>query len=76
LKQLSNSIRPFLPLLEYQEFLSDIDVVAAKAKYANRINGILPTITEDRRMYFRDAYHHFVNNKQKKTKLRIRKQLN
>jgi DNA mismatch repair protein MutS2 len=24
---------------------------AAKAKYANRINGILPTITEDRRMY-------------------------
>jgi hypothetical protein len=27
----------------------------------------LPTITEDRRMYFRDAYHHlYLNNKQKK----------
>ena len=68
LKQLSNSIRPFLPLLiEYQDFLSDIDVVAAKAKYANRINGILPTITEERRMYFRDAYHPilYLNNKQK-----------
>ncbi|WP_339653386.1 DNA mismatch repair protein MutS [Flavobacterium frigidarium] len=69
LKQLSNAIRPFLPLLiEYQNFLSDIDVVAAKAKYANRIKGILPQITENRRLYFRDAYHPilYLNNKQKK----------
>ena len=68
LKQLSNQIRPFLPLLiQYQEFLSDIDVVAAKAKYANRINGILPTITEERRLFFRDAFHPilYLNNKQK-----------
>jgi DNA mismatch repair protein MutS2 len=68
LKQLSNNIRPFLPLLiQYQDFLSDIDVVAAKAKYANRINGILPKITEDRRLFFRDAFHPilYLNNKQK-----------
>jgi DNA mismatch repair protein MutS2 len=68
LKQLSNQIRPFLPLLiQYQDFLSDIDLVAAKAKYANRINGILPTITEDRRLFFRDAFHPilYLNNKQK-----------
>ena len=68
LKQLSNQIRPFLPLLiQYQDFLSDIDVIAAKAKYANRINGILPAITENRRLYFRDAYHPilYLNNKQK-----------
>ena len=68
LKQLSNQIRPFLPLLiQYQDFLSDIDVVAAKAKYANRINGILPAITENRRLYFRDAFHPilYLNNKQK-----------
>ena len=58
LKQLSNKIRPFLDLLiEYQNFLSDIDVIAAKAKYANKINAILPTITEERRLYFRDAFH-------------------
>ena len=45
LKQLTNDIRPFLDLLKtYQEFLSDIDVIAGKAKYANRINGILPSI--------------------------------
>ena len=68
LKQLSNQIRPFLPLLiQYQDFLSDIDVVAAKAKYANRINGILPTITDNRRLFFRDAFHPilYLNNKQK-----------
>ncbi|HPJ10389.1 MAG TPA: DNA mismatch repair protein MutS [Flavobacterium sp.] len=68
LKQLSQSIRPFLPLLhQYQEFLSDIDLIAAKAKYASRINGILPKITEERRLYFRDAFHPilYLNNKQK-----------
>lgn len=68
LKQLSNTIRVFLPLIiQYQEFLSDVDVVAAKAKYAVRINGILPTITEDRRLFFRDAFHPilYLNNKQK-----------
>lgn len=68
LKQLSNSIRPYLPLLiEYQEFLSDIDVIAAKAKYANKINAILPQISEERRLFLRDAYHPilYLNNKQK-----------
>jgi DNA mismatch repair protein MutS2 len=67
LKQLTNTIRPFQPLLiKYQEFLSDIDIVAAKAKYARKINAILPTITNERRVYFRDAYHPilYLNNKQ------------
>ena len=58
LKQLSNTIRPFLPLLiQYQDFLSDIDVIAAKAKYARKIKGVLPEITNNRRLYFRDAFH-------------------
>ena len=68
LKQLSNAIRPYLSLLiEYQEFLSDIDVIAAKAKYANKINAILPKISEERRLFLRDAYHPilYLNNKQK-----------
>ena len=68
LKQLSNVIRPYLPLLiQYQDFLSDIDVVAAKAKYANKINAILPEITDNRRLFFRDAFHPilYLNNKQK-----------
>ena len=68
LKKLSNDIRPFLDLLkQYQEFLSDIDVIAAKAKYANKINALLPTIIEEKRLYFRDAFHPilFLNNKNK-----------
>ncbi|POS01648.1 DNA mismatch repair protein MutS2 [Flavobacterium croceum DSM 17960] len=58
LKQLTNNIRPFTELLiSYQDFLSDIDVVAAKAYYAREINGILPNITNKKRLYFRDAFH-------------------
>lgn len=68
LLQLSYTIRPFVPLLEeYQEFLADIDVVSGKAKYARRINGLLPTITEEKRLFFREAYHPilYINNKRK-----------
>ncbi|MGE5943138.1 MAG: endonuclease MutS2 [Flavobacteriales bacterium] len=58
LKEVTNYIRPFLPLLEkYQTFLIEIDVIAAKAKYARSMNGILPEITDDRHIYLRDAYH-------------------
>ena len=69
LKQLSSEIRPFVPLLlEYHEFLSDIDLVYAKARYAQKIGGILPEITEEKRLYFRDAFHPILllNNKAKK----------
>ena len=58
LLQLSNVVRPFVPLLyDYQEFLTDIDVISGKAKYARRINALLPAITEEKRLYFRDAFH-------------------
>ncbi|RDI04553.1 endonuclease MutS2 [Flavobacterium sp. AG291] len=68
LLQLSNTIRPFVPLLfKYQEFLTDIDVISGKAKYARRINALLPNITQEKRLYFRDAFHPILysNNKRK-----------
>lgn len=71
LKKLSNDIRPYTELLKrYQDFLSDIDVISAKAKYARKINAILPHITEEKRLYFRDAFHPilFLNNQEKKEK--------
>jgi DNA mismatch repair protein MutS2 len=71
LKKLSNDIRPFLELLkQYQEFLSDIDVVAAKAKYANKIKAVLPTITSEKELFFREAFHPilYLNNLEKKEK--------
>ena len=71
LKKLSNEVRPYVELLkQYQEFLSDIDVIAAKAKYARKINAILPNIIEEKRLFFRDAFHPilFLNNLEKKEK--------
>ena len=71
LKKLSNDIRPFSALLkQYQEFLSDIDVISAKAKYANKINAVLPSITTEKHLYFRDAFHPilFLSNLEKKEK--------
>lgn len=71
LKQLSAVIRPHVPLLDqYQDFLSDVDVISAKAKYAVRINGVLPKISSGRRLFFREAFHPilYLTNKQKNEK--------
>jgi len=68
LKKLSDDIRPYIEILgQYQDFLSDVDVISAKAKYAQRINGLLPNITEERRLYFREAFHPilYLTNKRK-----------
>ncbi|WKW45618.1 DNA mismatch repair protein MutS [Myroides sp. JBRI-B21084] len=68
LKTLTNEIRPFYSdLVTYQNLLSHIDIVAAKAKYAQKINGILPNITTEKKLYFREAFHPILllNNKEK-----------
>ena len=58
LKELTNFIRPYLPLLEhYQSYLTELDVISAKAKYAKSMNAILPEITDDTSLFMRDAYH-------------------
>ncbi|WP_028282204.1 endonuclease MutS2 [Olleya marilimosa] len=69
LKEVTNYIRHYLPLLElYQIFLTEVDVISAKAKYAKSMNAILPEISEDRELYLRDAYHPllYLNNLEKK----------
>lgn len=66
LRMLSATIRPYAHLIsQYQDFLSDMDLIAAKAKYANRINGILPKINDEKRLFFREAFHPILllNNK-------------
>ena len=68
LKELTNYIRLFVPLLHnYQEFLTKMDVISAKAKYAKSMDAILPEISEERSMYIRDAYHPllYLTNKEK-----------
>ena len=68
LKELTNFIRPFRPLLkEYQELLSEIDVVAAKGKYAMELKAVLPHITDERELQLKDAFHPLLllNNRKK-----------
>ena len=69
LRTLATTIRPFVPLLnEYISFLTHIDVVGAKAKYAKEINAILPKITTEKKIYFKNAVHPILwrkNNHQK-----------
>lgn len=58
LKALTNTFRPFTALLaDYQDYLSMTDLTAGKAKYAASINALLPEITQERVMHFREAYH-------------------
>ncbi|WP_299099844.1 DNA mismatch repair protein MutS [uncultured Winogradskyella sp.] len=68
LKELTGYIRMFLPLLkDYQSFLTQIDLISAKAKYAQSMDAILPEFSKERSMHLRDAYHPllYLNNKEK-----------
>jgi len=58
LKQLTNTIRPFQDLLNiYQKYLSHLDMVGAKANYANHIHALMPKIVPYQKIYLKDAYH-------------------
>jgi DNA mismatch repair protein MutS2 len=71
LKALTEFIRPHKTLLkEFQAYLIQMDVLSAKAKYAREINGILPIITKEKRIYLEKAFHPilYVSNKKRKEK--------
>ena len=58
LLELTSFIRGYAPLLEdYQLFLTKIDVIYAKAKYAKSISGVLPEITKHQEIDLVNAYH-------------------
>ena len=58
LKALTDQIRPHQYLLEmYQEYLSTIDIISAKTRYADKLNAILPQFTDQRELTLKDAYH-------------------
>ena len=69
LRTLAETIRPFTSLLvEYIAYLVRTDVVSAKAKYAREMNAILPLITKEKRVFFKNAVHPILwrkNNEQK-----------
>lgn len=58
LLELTSFISGYRPLLEsYQQFLTTIDVIYAKAKYANVIDAVLPEVTTHQEIELVDAYH-------------------
>lgn len=68
LKELTIFLGNFVVLLkDYQAYITSIDIIYGKAKYAEKINGLLTEITEERVVDFRQAYHPllFLNNQEK-----------
>ena len=69
LRALATVIRPMASLLDaYIEYLIHVDVVGAKAKYAQEINAILPEISKEKKIYFKNAVHPILwkkNNEQR-----------
>ena len=66
LRALAEEIRPYTPLLEqYLLFLTHLDLVGAKAKYAREINALLPAITKEKKVFLKDAFHPILWRKNK-----------
>jgi len=69
LKDLTEVIRPYSSLMySYQDYLTHIDAMFAKASYAIEINGVLPLITDGRILSLKDAYHPLLYSENKKRK--------
>ncbi|KAA3619184.1 MAG: hypothetical protein DWP94_13335 [Flavobacterium sp.] len=71
LKELTNFVRPYKETLSgYQDYLTSIDVFYAKARYAIDIDGQLPLLGSEKRLYLKNAYHPLllVSNRKQKVK--------
>ena len=69
LRELTNWMRPHEELLtNYQRYATEIDVLCAKALYAQDMNGVMPKLNDSSDLDLKDAYHPllYLSNKQKK----------
>ena len=58
LRKLTSEIAEFYSQLsDYQEYLYNLDITRAKAKFAEKINGVLPKINTYKTLKLIDAYH-------------------
>ncbi len=58
LKTLTNQLRPFKTTLkQYQTYLTHLDTIGARAKYAQHIKACLPKISKTQKIYLKNAYH-------------------
>ncbi|MDR2122738.1 MAG: DNA mismatch repair protein MutS [Flavobacteriaceae bacterium] len=69
--ELTKKIQEYYPLLEkYQAYLHELDVIQAKARYADKLQAVLPEITDKPEIHLLDAYHpvlYLANKKEHKT---------
>ena len=68
LRELTAFISQFADLLkDYQRYITAVDIICAKAKYAHQMNALLPEITQERELFLREAYHPllYLNNAKK-----------
>ncbi|MDR1876110.1 MAG: DNA mismatch repair protein MutS [Flavobacteriaceae bacterium] len=55
---LTQKIREFYPLLQkYRLYIYELDVVQAKARYADKLRAVLPEITDKPEIHLLEAYH-------------------
>ncbi|MFM1877809.1 MAG: hypothetical protein RLZZ241_675 [Bacteroidota bacterium] len=55
---LADDLRPFISDFEtYEVVLTEIDLTAAKAKFAHQLDACLPEINAEKKLTLRDAYH-------------------
>ncbi len=72
LRELSEKIRPYTSILEsYLTFLTHLDVIGSKAKYANAIHAILPKINNTKKIFLKNAYHPILWVKNKEAHLEV-----
>ncbi len=58
LKELTDALRPYKPiLLSYNRYLIDLDIIAAKAKFAKEISAVKPQFSKDKSLKLVKAYH-------------------
>lgn len=58
LRQLTFEISEFQPQLSsYQEYIYELDLIRAKAKFAEKIGGVLPKINRHRTLRLHQAFH-------------------
>lgn len=66
LKEITNRLRPYRATFkDYQYYFTDLDVTAAKAKYAMSIHALLPILVDEKTIFLKDAYHPILWKKNK-----------
>ena len=72
LRKLTTELAEFQPQLsDYQSYIFDLDLIRAKAKFAELVNGILPKINRHQTLRLREAFHPLLWIRNKKEKKEI-----